>query len=133
MRASYYAKAFHELTAAQTIEGGTLVKQFVATIIGNGHAHMFPKIVRSLERHLRREEKKSTIEVTSAKELSPAQVSGLLRQEPFKHALSAKHKKVQRKTDETLVGGVVVRTGAFRIDASYKRSLAELYQSLTSQ
>ncbi|HEY9585329.1 MAG TPA: F0F1 ATP synthase subunit delta [Candidatus Paceibacterota bacterium] len=133
MRASSYAQAFHELTTSRKIEEGALVKQFVAIVAGNGHAHLLPKIVRSLERTLRREEKKETIEVTSAKELSTGDVTELLKREPFKHALSPLHKKVVRKTDPTLVGGTIVRTGALRIDASYKRSLLELYRHVTEE
>ena len=131
MRASYYAQAFHELAAAQKIDAGKLVKQFVETVAGNGHAHLLPKIVRSLERIEKREEKKETIEVTSAKELSTARVAELLKKDPFKRALSSTHKKVVRKIDETLVGGEVVRTGSLKIDASHKRSLIELYQHIT--
>ncbi|MEK7118536.1 MAG: F0F1 ATP synthase subunit delta [Patescibacteria group bacterium] len=132
MRASHYAQAFHELTVSRKIEDGALVKQFVATVAQNGHAHLLPKIVRSLERTLHREEKKEIIEVVSARELSPTQVSDLLKQNSFKHVLSQSHKKVVRKVDETLVGGTIVRTGALRIDASYKRALFELYQSIIS-
>ena len=131
MRASHYAQAFHELTLTPKMEEGALVKQFVATVAENGHAHLLPKIVRSLERIHRREEKRETIEVTSSKELSPGEVSELLKHEPFKHALSPSHKKVVRKVDETLVGGTLVRTGALRIDASYKRALLELYRHTT--
>jgi F0F1-type ATP synthase delta subunit len=130
MRASSYAQALHELSVDGTIDGGKLVKQFVATVMGNGHAYLLPKIVRSLERIHKREEKKSTIEVTSAKALSPEHVADLLKRAPFKHALSPLHKKVVRKVDETLVGGEVVRTGTLKIDASHKRALIELYQSL---
>ena len=132
MRAIHYAKAFHELALSKKVEGATLVKQFVGTVAQNGHTHLFPKIVRSLERTLSREEKKETIEVTSAKELSPEEVRKLLKKDPFKHALSSAHKKVIQKVDETLVGGSVVRTGSLKIDASHKHSLLELYQSVIS-
>ena len=133
MRASLYAQAFHELVASKKIGEETLVKQFVATVAANGHAHLLPKIVRSLGEIERKEEKKETIEVASAKELSTGDVTELLKREPFKHALSPLHKKVVRKTDPTLVGGTIVRTGALRIDASYKRSLLELYRHITEE
>jgi F-type H+-transporting ATPase subunit delta len=133
MRASTYAQAFHELAATEKIEGEKLVKQFVATVLGNGHAHLLPKIVRVLDRIEKRTEDQATIEVTSATALSPEKVAQLLKREPFKHALSAAHKKVVRKVDATLIGGAVVRTGAQKIDASYKSSLITLYQSLISQ
>lgn len=132
MRAAHYAKALQELTAAGKISEGMLMKQFVSTVAQNGHAHLFPKIVRSLERIERREEKKATIEVTSAMELTAEKVAALLKQEPFKQAIAPGHKKVIRKIDETLVGGTVVRTGTLKIDASHKHALLDLYQSLIS-
>lgn len=133
MHASYYAQAFHELATSEKGDGEKLTKQFVATVVGNGHAHLLPKIVRSLLRINRRVEKKETIEITSAKAISTEHVAQLFKQDPFKHALSPSHKKVIRKVDETLVGGTIVRTGALRIDASHKRALLELYQSLISK
>lgn len=109
-----------------------LVKNFVDTVIANGHTYLFPRIVRSFARKIAREEAKETITVSSAKELSQNDVAALLKREPYKHALSPKHRKVVRKTDETLIGGVVVRTGVLRLDSSYKRALQDLYHSLTS-
>jgi F0F1-type ATP synthase delta subunit len=128
MRASYYAQALYDL--ALTEKGGEekLIRQFVETVAGNGHAHMLPKILKSYERIANKEARKSTIEVTSAAPLSEENVLLLLKKEPFKNVLTVSHKKVVRKTDDTLVGGVVVRTGAMRIDASYKRMLLDLYQ-----
>lgn len=133
MRASYYAKAFLELSVAQTVEERRLVKQFVATVTQNGHTYLFSKIVRSLERILRREEKKKTIEVTSAGDLSVERSLKLLKTAPFKEMLSLRgDEKIIRKRDETIIGGTIVRTGSIKIDASHKRALLELYQSLIS-
>lgn len=128
MRASYYAQALYDLTHTQKGDEEKLVHQFVATVAGNGHAHMLPKILKSYERISTKQEKKSTIEVTGAVPLTEDEVLLLLKKEPFKNALTAAHKKVVRKTDSTLVGGVVVRTGKLRIDASHKRMLVDLYQ-----
>lgn len=142
MRASYYAQAFHDLAClsesarsqatASKMEEGVLVKQFVATVVQNGHAHLLRKILRSIERTVRREEKQSTIEVTSAKELSQEDVGALLKKEPWKYAPSSAHKKVLRKTDGALIGGAVVRTSTTKIDASYKRILLDLYRQITA-
>lgn len=133
MRASHYAQAFHDLATASKMEEGVLARQFVATVAQNGHTHLLRKILRSIERMVRREEKQYTIEVTSAKELSQEEVGALLKKEPFKHALSSAHKKVLRKTDETLIGGSVVRTSTTKVDGSSKRALLDLYQSLISK
>lgn len=129
MRARYYAQALYDLALTEKGDESKLIRQFVETVAGNGHAHMLPKILKSYERIAEKEARKSTIEVTSAVPLSEENVLKLLKKEPFKNALTASHKKVVRKTDDTLVGGVVVRTGRVRIDASYKRMLLDLYQN----
>src|SRR3989344_3566837 len=130
MRATHYAQAFHDLALYGKIGEETLVKQFIATVRANGHAHLLQQIVRSLERILSREEKQNTIEVSSATALSEGEVSAFLKQEPFKYALSSGHKKVVRKTDETLIGGTFLRTSTKKIDASHKHALLDLYQTL---
>ena len=132
MQARHYAQALYDLSASREMEEGKLVKQFVRTVQANGHAHLIPKILRSFERLQTREERKQTIEVQSARILSQEEGHKLLKREPFKQAISASHKKVIRKTDDTLVGGAVVRAGGVRVDASHKRALVDLYQSLIS-
>lgn len=131
MKASYYAKALREIEISGTIPEQKLVDQFLGILTQNGHAHMLPKILRSYERIRNKEEAQSTIAITSALPLSESEVQTLLKKDPFSNVLTASHKKVIRKTDDTLIGGVVVRSGTTRYDASYKRMLLELYQSLT--
>ncbi len=132
MKASYYAKALREIETSGKIPEAKLVDHFLGILTQNGHAHMLPKILRSYQRIRSKEETQSTIEVTSAESLSEHDVQALLKKAPFSNVLTASHKKVIRKTDPTLVGGVVVRSGTTRYDASYKRMLLELYQSLIS-
>lgn len=132
MKASYYAKALREIEVSGKIPEQKLVDQFLATLTENGHAHMLRKILRSYERIRNKDEAEGTIAITSAKQLSEQEVQSLLKKEPFSNVLTASHKKVIRKTDDTLIGGVVVRSGTTRYDASYKRMLLELYQSLIS-
>lgn len=132
MRASYYAKALREIEVSGKIPEDKLVDHFLRTLTQNGHAHMLPKIVRSYERIRNNEEAQSTVEVTSASPMTEQDVQALLKKDPFRNVLTASHKKVIRKTDTTLIGGAVVRSGTTRYDASYKRMLLELYQSLIS-
>ena len=130
MRATWYAQALYELETEGQMSDTTSFLHFVGTVRGNGHAHMLPKIIRAYERISTRAEKQSTIEVTTAVDCTQEEVGKLLRKEPFAHVLLPTHKKVVRKVDPTLIGGAIVRTGGVRIDASYKRKLQELYQSL---
>ena len=54
----------------------------------NGHAYLFPKIIRSFERIVDKATKESTIEVLSAKVLTDESVTSLLKKEPFKNAIA---------------------------------------------
>ena len=131
MRASWYSQALYETLESHKGDDAKLLEQFKETVVRNGHAHMFPKILRSYERLLARKQKQATIEVTSATPISEKDVAELLKKAPFKNVLSSAHRTVVRKVDETITGGVVVRTSMMRVDASYKRMLLELYQKIT--
>ena len=132
MRGTHYAHALQEILKSSPKDEDTLLKNFAGTVVANGHAHLFPKIIKSFERMLAKDVKAGTIEVTSAKPLAQEEVAALLKKEPFKNALSVSHKRVERKVDDGIIGGIVVRTGTTRIDGSYKRALLDLYQSLIS-
>lgn len=131
MRASWYSQALYEVLASHKGDDAKLLQQFRDTVVRNGHAHMLPKILRSFERLLVKKDREATIEVTSATPLSEKDVAELLKKAPFKNVLSPGHRTVVRKVDETITGGVVVRTSMMRVDASYKRMLLELYQKIT--
>lgn len=131
MRASWYSQALYEVLASHKGDDVKLLQQFRDTVVRNGHAHMFPKILRSFERLLIKKDREATIEVTSVIPLSEKDVAELLKKTPFKNVLSPGHRTVIRKVDETITGGVVVRTSMMRVDASYKRMLLELYQKIT--
>ena len=130
MRASWYAKAFFDLANSKTMGEEQLINHFTKTVTENGHAFMFPQILRSLKRIQEREEQKTTIEITSVAPISENEIGTILKHRYFKHAVSPFHKRVIRKTDETLVGGTVVRTGTLRVDTSYKRALLDLYTNV---
>ena len=132
MRASSYAKALHAALRIHPNNEDVVLRQFVGTVVKNGHAHLFPKIMKSFARQTAKEESKETIEVVSALPMSESDVVALLKTEPYKQLLSARHKRVVRKTDQTIVGGAVVRAGSTRLDGSYKRALLDIYQNFTS-
>ena len=131
MRASWYSQALYEILASHKGDEVKLLEQFTQTVVRNGHAHMFPKILRSFERLEAKKQKEATIEVTTATALSEKEVAELLKKSPFKNVLSTSHRSVVRKVDDTITGGVMVRTSTMRIDASYKRMLLDLYQKIT--
>ena len=130
MRAAHYAEALYSAITDHPNDEEKLVGNFVATLKTNGHTHFLPRIIRSIERYHARDEKSRTISITSSKVLSEQDTQEILRKEPFKNLLSASHKRVERIVDDSVIGGVIVRTKTVRVDASYKRALIELYQSL---
>lgn len=132
MRASWYAKTLAALEDSGALSEPKILDQFIAVVEQNGHTHMLRKIIRGYERIIARKTAHETIEVTTASAISEAEVATLLRTAPFAQVLSPEHKRVIRKVDPTLIGGAVARTDRMRIDASYKRTLADLYHSLVT-
>ena len=132
MRASHYAEALYSAIGEHPEHEEKLLSSFLETLKTNGHGHFLPRIIRSLERFRARDEKERTISIVSSKELSEKETQEILRKEPFKNLLSGTHKRVERIVDDSTIGGVIVRTKAQRVDASYKRALLDLYRNITN-
>lgn len=131
MRASHYAHALDELLKENPKKESELLERLLQIVHENGHNHMLKKILRSFTRLHEQSAKKNTIEVISDKPISETDVQKILKKEPFKKILTAEHKHVKRSVDDSIIGGIIVRTGGERIDTSYKRALIELYQHIT--
>lgn len=132
MRASHYAQALYRATNdGKNREVEKTVAFFLDIVKANGHTHLLSRITKSLARLELKADKRTMIEVTSAQELSEQSVLELLKKEPFSKALESTHRHVVRKTDDTIIGGVVVRTASMRIDASHKRTLIDMYKGMT--
>lgn len=132
MRASHYAHALQSLMRAKPQEQDSILEHFFEVIKKNDHEHLLKKIVRSFARLHERELKQSTIEVVTVSAIHENEVQQILKKTPFSKILTTSHKRVDRKVDDSIVGGVIVRTGSQRVDASYKRALTELYQHITN-
>lgn len=128
MRATTYAQALRELlAAAPKSEHDGLIERFAATVRRNGHAHLFPAIVRTLERLAQRHAREATLEIVTAEKITHDEREKILA------AHSApKDRVVAERVDPSLVGGYVLRSRSQRIDASYKRTLFELYQRIVN-
>ena len=134
MRASHYALALYQVASEQkgSTDDGALVKKFVEVVEKNGHTYLLPRILKSFQSRQSREVGRTVIHVSSAVSILEKHVQELLKKEPYSRMLSEKHRKVIRHVDDTLIGGVVVRTGTQQVDASYKRALTDIYKSLTA-
>ncbi len=133
MRASHYAHALFESLKDHPQKQDEIFKNFFGTLKINGHQHLIQKILRSFERRNAKEEARTTITITSAHDLSDTEVQNLLKREPYKNLLTAKHKKVLKTVDETLITGSVVRSKGTRADGSGKRLLWDFYQSFITK
>lgn len=131
MRAAHYAHALHQLLREHPTKEAELLKQTLKAVDENGHNHLLNKILRSFSRLEERSAKKNTIEVVTSVPITEHDVQKILKKDPYKKILSATHKHVKRTVDNSIIGGVVVKTGGERIDTSYKRALIEIYQHIT--
>jgi len=130
MRASHYAKALAEIVREHpTEEHGRMVKQFVEIVKKNGHTNLFPRIVSAFARIEKKEQSLRTILVISALPLSAEEVDQALEARGIERT---KDQVVTALIDDTLIGGVVVRTHATRIDSSWKRELLALYARMSA-
>ena len=59
MRAYHYAQALFELSESNDGSMESLIKNFIDTVIYNGHSHMLPRILKSLNRISGIEEKRA--------------------------------------------------------------------------
>jgi F0F1-type ATP synthase delta subunit len=132
MRARDYAQAFIELKQQTSLSEQELLKRFVTIVHQNGHRTLLPRIVRQIEKGVERAKREETILMTSAHEMTEAETATLLKQEPFRNILGAKHKKVERKVDKNIIGGHILKTSSRKVDTSYKQALTNLYQHITN-
>lgn len=128
MRASTYAQALREsLDSAQKTEESGIVERFVAVVRRNGHTHLLPAIVRSLERITAKRRREVTLELITAVPLSSEERDAILAT----HS-APKDRTIVTRVDPTIVGGYILRSRSQRIDASHKHTLFTLYQRIVN-
>jgi F-type H+-transporting ATPase subunit delta len=104
-----------------------LFKNFLLLTAEKGRAGELDEIAREFERLMAREERRLTVELTTARELSDAEAKAIVEQ-----IEKAAGRKVEatRSVDPDLVGGVVLQAGSYRVDASVRGRLQRLRQDL---
>jgi len=92
-----------------------------------GRAGQIEEIAVEFERLVAREERRLTVELTTARELSDAEADAIVHQ-----IEQAAGRKVEatRSVDPDLVGGIVLQAGSYRVDASVRGRLERLRQEL---
>ena len=104
-----------------------LFKNFLLLVAEKGRAGEVEDIAHEFERLVAREERRLTVELTTARELSDDEASAIVGQ-----IEEAAGRKVEatRTVDPDLVGGIVLQAGSFRVDASVRGRLERLRQTL---
>ena len=105
----------------------TVGRNFIRVLADNGRLNVLPEIATLYEQHRAEAERYIDAEVTSAFPLSEAQQQALV--ESLKKRLG-REVRLTASTDETLIGGAIVRAGDLVIDGSVTGHLNKLAQTL---
>ncbi len=104
-----------------------LFKNFLLLIAEKGRAGELDEIAHEFERLMAREERRLTVALTTARELTDDEAHAIVAQ-----IEQAAGRKVEatRSVDPDLVGGIVLQAGSYRVDASVRGRLERLRQTL---
>jgi F-type H+-transporting ATPase subunit delta len=107
-----------------------LFTHFLRLVAEKGRAGELEEIAKEFERLIAREERRLSVELTTARELTDAEADAILKQ-----IEQAAGRKVEatRKVDPGLVGGIVLQAGSHRVDASVRGRLERLRQELVKR
>jgi F-type H+-transporting ATPase subunit delta len=104
-----------------------LFANFLQLAAEKGRAGEIEEMAKEFERLMAREERRLTVELTTARELSDAETQAILKQ--IEDAAGRKVDATQ-KVDPGLVGGIVLQAGSLRVDASVRGRLERLRTEL---
>ena len=104
-----------------------LLKNFLMLVAEKGRAGEIEEIALEFERLIAREERRLTVELTTARELTDKEAADIVAQ-----IEKAAGRKVEatRSVDPDIVGGIVLTAGSYRVDASVRGRLERLRQEL---
>lgn len=107
-----------------------LFTNFLRVTAEKGRAGEIEEIAQEFERLMAIEEKRLTVELTTARELSESEADAIL-----KEIEKAAGRKVDatRTVDPDLVGGIVLTAGSLRVDASVRGRLGRLRHELVKR
>ena len=107
-----------------------LFANFLRLVAEKGRAGELEEIAREFDRLMAREERRLTVELTTARELSDDEAGAILKQ-----IEQAAGRKVEatRSVDPDLVGGIVLQAGSLRVDASVRGRLERLRHELVKR
>jgi len=107
-----------------------LVHNFILLVAEKGRATEIEEIYRELDALVAAEQRRLTVELTTAFELSDEETESILKKI---EAASGRSVEATRKVDPGLIGGVVLQAGSLRVDASVRGRLNRLRQQLVTR
>ncbi|HXH87519.1 MAG TPA: ATP synthase F1 subunit delta [Gaiellaceae bacterium] len=107
-----------------------LTRNFVLLAAEKGRATEIEEIYRELDRLVAAEEKRLTVELTTAFELSDDEAASILSQI---EKASGRSVEATRKVDPALIGGIILQAGSLRVDASVRGRIEGLRHDLVRQ
>jgi F0F1-type ATP synthase delta subunit len=131
MRAEDYAEALYAATRNKDAATTEQVFARLAEVLSaRGHRTLAPAIVRAFERVVRKRSTETMTVVSVAQPSDAATHEARIRADLTTLGLQGTAPLV--RTDPTLVGGYEVRTHGTSLDRTYKRTLIEMYRTLTN-
>ena len=107
-----------------------LTRNFVLLVSEKGRAGELEEIYRELDALVAADERRLTVELTTAFELSEDEAATILKK--IEQA-SGRSVEATRKVDPALIGGIVLQAGSLRVDASIKGRLDRLRHELVTR
>jgi F-type H+-transporting ATPase subunit delta len=104
-----------------------LFANFLLLVAEKGRAGELVEIAREFERLMAREERRLTVELTTARELTDDEAKAIVAQI---ETAAGRTVEATRSVDPDLIGGVVLQAGSYRADASVRGRLERLRQTL---
>jgi F-type H+-transporting ATPase subunit delta len=104
-----------------------LLRNFLLLAAEKGRIGQVEQIGAEFERLMAREERRLTVELTTARELSDAEAAEIVAQ--IERA-SGRKVEATRRVDPALIGGIVLRAGSLQADASVRGRLERLRNEL---
>ncbi len=117
--------------ALEDVLGGAdeLLRNFVLLAVEKNRGGQIREIQREFERLMAQEERRLTVELTTAYDLSDDDASQIIGQ--IEQA-SGRPVDATRSVDPDLIGGIVLQAGSLRVDASVRGRLERLRRELTT-
>jgi F-type H+-transporting ATPase subunit delta len=110
-------------------EADELVRNFVRLTAEKGRIGDIAEIADEFDRLIAELERRLTVELTTAYELSDEEAGGIIK--TIEQA-SGRTVEATRKVDANIIGGLILQAGSLRVDASVRGRLERLRRELVS-